>query len=100
MEIKFDLVRIGNKRKNQTSELLLKQNVDYIKRNIFYFLDYHEVHENLNITLIIPSKGYSIKIDIRNLNNNIKSILRKELPNSIFRDSSNKILENINNPLF
>lgn len=38
MEVKFDLVRIGEIRKNCKSETILKQNVDLLKNNIRLFL--------------------------------------------------------------
>ncbi len=38
MEIKFDVVRIGKIRKDQILEMILKQNLGYLKSEIHSFL--------------------------------------------------------------
>ncbi len=101
MEVKFDVVRIGNKRKNPTSELILKQNANLLKNTIRHVLK-EEVcgHKNNreDITMIIPSRGHNVTFRIQDVtDSHIKDILKHRFPNSIYKGSLDTILDNINN---
>lgn len=104
MKVKFDIVRIGRIRKNYTSELVLKENLNFLKSNIRTLLS-EKVIENksnqISIVLVIPAKGFNIKIVLNDIkDNDIKKELKKHFPNSIYNGSYSVILDNINNHFF
>ncbi|MCB0458926.1 MAG: hypothetical protein KDC74_02780 [Flavobacteriaceae bacterium] len=104
MDVKFDLVRIGKIRKNCTSEKILKQNVDVLRNNIRYLLK-NEICSNknnqLDITMIIPAKGFNIKIRIQNVKDfHLRKLLRENFPNTIYKGKLDTILDNIDNQIF
>lgn len=104
MEVKFDLVRIGKPRKNSTIEIILKQNVNLLQNSIRYFLEDEvstDKYNRIDMVMIIPSKGSSIKIALQDINdNNIKKSLRQKFPNSIYKGDYSIILDNIHNRVF
>jgi len=104
MEVKFDLVRIGKIRKNSFAEMILKQNVDFLKNSIRIFLNNeypNDKHYQINLEMIIPAKGYNIKIALRSLkDNSIKKELRDNFPNSIYHGKDTTIEMNVLNKVF
>lgn len=104
MEVKFDMVRIGVIRKNSISEKILRENVDSLKYSIQSLLKDEKVdnkHNQINMTMIIPSKGYNIKIVLEDIKH---EYLRKELklnfPNSIYNGKYSEIMDNLDNKIF
>jgi hypothetical protein len=104
MEVKFDLVRIGKVRKDYSSEKILKDNVKMLKIQIRELLS-EEICSHKNnredVTMIVPGKGYNIKIllnDVKDLH--IRTILRKNIPNSIYKGKIDTVLDSINNRVF
>jgi hypothetical protein len=104
MEVKFDLVRIGKIRKNSLAEMILKQNVDFLKNSIQSFLkdDYiNYKHNQISLEMIIPGKGYNIKIALRSIKHeNVKKELRRNFPNSIYKGEDSIIEMNALNKVF
>jgi hypothetical protein len=103
MEIRFDMIRIGKFRKNYISEILLKQNVNGLKNSIkSLLLEIDNIEINLiHIVMIIPAKGFSIKISLKNINNkHIREIIKQNFSNCIFKGKYSIIMDNLNNPIF
>ena len=100
--MKFDLVRIGKKRKNYLIEKEIIENVKNIKILIKELLIENEFDiQNLNFVLIIPQRGTSIKIPEYEIkDSNIIKLFQTELPNNIYKGDYNKVLENIHNKVF
>jgi len=104
MKVNFDLVRIGEIRKNFNSETILKQNVKLLKSNIRYLLE-NENSSNKNneisMVIVIPAKGYNIKIALKDIREkHIKEILKQKFPNSIFKREYSILMDNIDNRIF
>ena len=104
MQIKFDKVRIGKKRKNINSELLLKYEVGFLKNVIQTTIDesaFSKSDDIIYITLIIPARGYNIKARFQDLKNDgVKKFLLERLDMYNCTRSLNLILANQNNPIF
>lgn len=103
MEVKFDIVRFGVKRKNYSSETILKQNAEFLKLQVRNILkDFICEFEKISIVMIIPAKGYNIKISLKDIHSNqVKSELRRNLlHNSIYNGEYSKVLDNIGNKVF
>lgn len=104
MKVNFDLVRIGEIRKKKISETLIKQNVKLLKSNIRYLLenvDNDNKSNEISMVIIIPGKGYDIKIALRDVRDkNIKRILQQNYPNNIYKGSYSTIMDNINNRIY
>jgi len=104
MEVNFDIVRIGKIRKNRISEMILKQNVEFLKNGIRSLLKDNEVDSKkdlISMVLVIPAKGHSIKIALRDIKESyIKKELKNNFPNSIYKGDYKSILDNINNLIF
>jgi hypothetical protein len=104
MNVKFDLVRIGKFRKNHSSELMLKQNADLLRINIRYLLEDEKCSHKDNtvhMTLVIPKKGYGIRIVLQNINDlHIRKKIKEKFSNSIFKGDQSTLEENIWNPLW
>ncbi|WP_300979260.1 hypothetical protein [Flavobacterium sp.] len=104
MEVKFDLVRIGKIRKSSIAEKILKNNIDLLRNNIRSFLkdeNFDDKHNTVHMVMIIPGKGYNIKIalqDIRDLY--IKNELKNNFPNSIYKGEYSIIMDNLENKIF
>ena len=104
MKVKFDLVRIGGIRKKYASEIILKQNVDLLRTEIRHLLkDGKCSHKDntVHMTMIIPGKGYSIKINLQDIKDfHIRKELREKFPDSIYKGKHSTIMDNINNRIF
>jgi len=104
MNVKFDLVRIGTTRKNYTSEKILKQNVDLLRSNIRDLLKEEKCsHKNnrVDMTMIVPTKGYNIKIRLQDIKDfHIRKLIRENYPYSVYKGKLDPILDNINNRTF
>jgi len=98
MEVKFDLVRIGNVRKNKVSETILKDNTALLKLSIRSLLkDIKSIHKNnrVDMIMIVPAKGYVIKIRTQEIKDiNLRKILSDNFPNNIYKGSLDTILDN------
>lgn len=99
MEVKFDLVRIGLKRKSNLSEMLLKQNVDFLKSSIRHVLCEYisgDVKNEISLVIIVPGKGYNIKIALKYIkDHHIRKILSSNFPYSIYKGKYEVILKNM-----
>ncbi|HRG17544.1 MAG TPA: hypothetical protein PLP39_00495 [Flavobacterium lutivivi] len=103
MEVKFEMIRIGKFRKDDCSEMLLKQNVDLLKSTIRYHLADIDNIENkpINIDMIVPAKGFEIKIFVKRIRDkNIRTYLKENFPKSIYNGNYSNISDNLNNPIF
>ncbi len=100
MKVKFDLIRIGKIRKDHMSEILLKQNAFLLKNTIRHELADFESNE-INIEMIIPAKGFNVKICLNNINDkSIKKYLRNNFSRNIYNGNYSVIKDNLNNPIF
>ncbi|RTZ03094.1 hypothetical protein [Flavobacterium sp. GSP6] len=99
MEIKFD-VRIGKIRKNQISEMILKQNVGFLKSGIHSLLkDINS--ETKKIGIVIPGKGHSIKMALEDVKEkHVRKELKSNFPFNIYKGKYSAILDNIDNQIF
>lgn len=104
MNLKFDTVRIGGKRKEPISEKILKENYNKLKKEIRFFIDGYDfinTPNKLSITIIIPGRGYDILADFTSIADlNLKRDLNLEFENSIYKGGVDKLLQNIDNPTF
>lgn len=104
MEVKFDLVRIGKIRKNYTSELILKQNLDLMRAAIRDLLSdekNNSKNNSIHLTIVIPGKGHAIKIVLEKmLDSQIRKMLKENFPNSIYNGNQSVLLEYIDNKIF
>ena len=51
--------------------------------------------------MVIPAKGYNIKIHFQNITEKwIRKELRESYPNSIFKGNYDTLLDNLNNKVF
>jgi hypothetical protein len=102
MEIKFDVVSIGKIRKDQISEIILKQNVGFLKIGIHSFLkDIDSETKKIGIVLVIPGKGHSIKISLQDVKEkNIRKELKNNFPYNIYKGEHSSIMNNGDNQIF
>ena len=104
MKVNFDLVRIGNIRKNFNSETILKQNVRLLKSSIRYILENEKASNKRNevtLIIVIPGKGHDVKIYLKDIREKyIREILKREFPNEIFKRDYSIILNNMDNRIF
>lgn len=105
MDVKFDMVRLGKKRKSFIAEKILKHNVSFLKESIRYLLKNRTTssakHNRIFMTMVIPAKGYKIKIHFQNISEKwIRKELKDNFPNSIYKGKYDYILDNIDNPIF
>lgn len=104
MEVKFDLVRIGEIRKNLWVEKNLKFNIDQLKNDIRYLLKDEIIDSKQNkidIVMIIPGNGYVIKIALEDIEyKHIREKLKFNFPSSIYKGKYSLLLDNLNNKLF
>ena len=104
MEVKFDLVRIGKIRKDSGAEIILKQNIDLLRESIRYFLKeekYPNKNNRVEMTMIVPGKGFNIKIALQDVGDfYLRKKLREKFPNSIYKGKYSTIIENIHNRVF
>lgn len=104
MKINFDFVRIGNRRKNFTSEILIKQNSVNLRKQIRLLLK-DELSTNKNneqgITIIIPAKGLHSKFRLQDVKDaRIRKLLKDNFSKFIYRGKLDLILDNIGNRIF
>lgn len=102
MEIKFDVVRIGKIRKDQISEMILKQNVGFLKSGIHSFLrDIDSETKKIGIVLVVPGKGHSIKMSLQDVKEkHIKKELKSNFPYNIYKGEYSAIMDNVDNQIF
>lgn len=104
MEVKFDLVRIGEIRKNSISEKILKQNVDLLRNNIRLLLKNKKIdnkHNQISMVMVIPAKGYNIKIVLEDIKDEyMRKELRFNFPSSIYNGEYSNIMNNLDNKVF
>ena len=104
MDVKFDLVRLGEKRKNSLSETLIKQNVDILRKSIRNLLKdktSNSKYNSISMTMVIPAKGHNIKIHFQNIPEKwIRKELKDNYPNSIYKGKYDILLDNLNNRIF
>lgn len=104
MEVKFDLVRIGKRRKDNLSEKILKQNVDILRHDIRLFLrdkESNTKYNEISMAMIIPGSGYSIKIALADIQDkNLRKELRNNFPEAVYKGKYSVILDNIHNSIF
>ncbi|OXG09649.1 hypothetical protein BC749_11118 [Flavobacterium araucananum] len=101
MEINFDVIRIGKIRKDNTAEIILKQNVNFMKCGIRHLLNnIDNLDEKIEIILAIPGKGYSVKIVLQEVKKkHIRNELKNNFPYSIYNGKYSAILDNVNNKI-
>lgn len=101
MEVKFDTVRIGKIRSGSIKEKILEENLDFLKRNVRSLLKDKEIENEYNrtgVVLVIPAKGYNIKIAVKYTDNEfVKKLLSQNFPDSIYKGQYATIDENIYN---
>ena len=104
MKVNFDIVRIGKFRKNILAEKLLKENADLLRKEISKLLEevkYKGESDEMGLMLVIPAKGYRIKICLEDRNDeNVRRILSQNFPDSIYKGAQSIIEKNIYNPVF
>nr|WP_315222097.1 hypothetical protein [uncultured Flavobacterium sp.] len=101
MEVKFDTVRIGKIRSGSIEEKILEQNLGLLKSNVQLLLKDDKVenkHNRIGIVLVIPAKGYNIKIAVQYTSNEfVKKLLSLNFPDSIYKGRYSTIDENVLN---
>lgn len=101
MHIYFSTVRIGNKRKNAIKEKILLENYNYLKKELTSFLKAQELNQEINLVLVIPSKGYKIRFTINGIEDkNIKRLLKTNFPKYIFNNDYSILIANSLNPTY
>jgi hypothetical protein len=102
MTVKFDMVRIGKIRKSPVAEMFLKENVQILQQSIRDLLaDVSNESDQVDIAMVIPAKGYSIKIILEFFHNEqIKHLLQTTFPNSIYRRDTNNLVNHVHNRIF
>ena len=104
MKVKFDLVRIGVKRKDYHLERVLKNNVHNLKSQLCYFLEKEDCSHKGNtehVTMIIPAKGYNIKILIEDFKDmHIRDLIKSNFSKHIYRGNKDLIRDSFYNRIF
>ena len=104
MKIKFDMIRIGSKRKNVSSEIILKENVEILKKSIrSFFKGENCSHKNNeeHITMIIPAKGDNIKVLIQDFKDyQIRQMFRESFSDFIYKGNLDKLPDYYDNKIF
>lgn len=103
MDVNFNVIRIGVKRKNRVLEENLIQNTYLLKKKIRNYLGGIEIGEikGADIDLCVPSKGNKITIVLQNIRNQqIKNLLKNQYKEYLYKGSYKAISENINNRVF
>lgn len=104
MDVKFDIIRIGNKRKNQSAEQIVMQNLNSFREAIRILLaDVESFSKNnqIHLTLVIPAKGYSVKMVLeQNLDFQMRNLLKANFPTAMYKGNYSVILDNIHNQVF
>jgi hypothetical protein len=101
MIVNITLIRIGTPRKNYASEQILRDSVYQFKQDINDLLVNDVVGDKSNsiwIDMIIPGRGYNVKIDINSVPKKwIKDKIVEHFPNSIYTGKYSVIMDNIKN---
>tara|TARA_R110002051_G_scaffold306845_2_gene377638 strand:- start:3110 stop:3427 length:318 start_codon:yes stop_codon:yes gene_type:complete len=104
MNLRFDLVRIGETRKNYNSEKLIELNTELLIKNIRNIITNEKNKEDnfkFEMTIIVPEKGHNIKILMESIKDlKIKGLLKQKFPNSIYKGEIETVLDNIHNKVF
>lgn len=103
MNIHFEMVRIGDFRKNRLLEKIIRENVNILQLNLRKFLE-NETDINkssIELTMVIPSRGTKITFVLNDIKDDtLKSKLRLNFPDSIFNGDENLIYSNLFTPIF
>ncbi|RYM34844.1 hypothetical protein ERX46_05570 [Brumimicrobium glaciale] len=103
MDVHFDIVRIGEIRKNFLAEKLLKQNLISLKDNIVrFFKEYTDKDlKVIHLIVIIPGKGYVVSVDAENIKDSLMKIdFINAFSNFIYKGRSSTIDQNMHNRVF
>ena len=104
MNIKFETVRKGNIRKNATAELVLKKDFETLQSFIYNDIKdnfYNTGIESITIGLVIPAKGFKIKIILQNINETrIKNFLKENYSSYIYKGNYTELSNYAMNRIF
>lgn len=104
MEVKFDLVRIGNIRKNSIAEKIIKENLDVLRNKIRWLLkddNANNKYNRIHIVLIIPQKGFAVKIVLHDIKDEvIRKKIKINFPKNIHKGDYSIIMNNLDNKVF
>lgn len=104
MEVKFDMVRIGKLRSEATSEILLRQNTEFLMKDIRHFLQDKECTNGVNsesVTLVVPGKGLKPKFRLQDFRDKyIRSLMKKKYQSYIYSGNLDTIMDNVSNKVF
>lgn len=100
MEVGFDMIRLGSFRKSAVDEQLIKESVTNFKRSIRDILSDIEGSKE-ELVMIIPARGFDVKIDISCVNNlRVKELLKEQFPTSIRVLSDSELHQNLFNRIY
>ena len=102
MTINYDVVRIGNPRKDSNAERILHQNVKFLKFDIECFLKDLEINNShiIPITIVIPARGYNVLFDVRDIHNKeVRTALSKQFKSRLFDRNRSILIDNIHNQI-
>lgn len=104
MDVKFDVVRIGERRKNHLSEILLEENTIMLKNTLVDFLFDLKNSDGKNseqVTIVVPAKGYNPKIRLQDFRDKrVRDLVKIKFSGFIYKGSDDSFLININNRVF
>ena len=104
MNLRFDLVRIGETRKNYNSEKLIKLNTELLIKNIRNIITTEKNNEDnfkFEMTIIVPEKGNNVKMLLASIKDlELKDLLKEKFPNSIYKGEMETVLDNIHKKVF
>ncbi|WP_010181432.1 hypothetical protein [Aquimarina agarilytica] len=98
MEIKYDLIRIGSKRKNVFYERELNNSIKSLKDEITEILkeEYLGDVKKIELTIIKPARGLKAKFNIDNIKDkDIRKILKSKFSTSLRRLTDKEIQNNL-----
>lgn len=104
MKVNFDLVRIGNLRRDPIAEQILRENVDKLKKSIRIFLeDQIDIYGygSIDMIMVIPGSGFNIKILLKDIRDkNLRKVIHDHLPDSIYKGKHSMLMKNLNNRIW